>query len=129
MHQINNGYRLLMKVLYQLHIQWLLYNWQDIATGNISCFPYCYCQHSIPAVNFLLNPEGRNYNQLEPFILYIKDFSESTIFNLPGLLIILDTLDSLSNGASNYFMFHQKYYLNRKKPKTRFKSRNQIWHN
>lgn len=46
------------------------------------------------------------------------------------LLIVLNTfLDSLSNGASNSFMFHQKYFPNWQKQERRFQSKTRLSHN
>jgi len=64
------------------------------------------------------------------FFPLFSDFSKSAISNTLYVLIVSSTcLDSLSNGANNFFMFHQKYVLNKEKLKTRFQSKTQLSHN
>lgn len=59
--------------------------------------------------------------QFEHFYLSINDISENTISNVHCVLNVLSTpWNSLSNGATNSSMFHQKYLLNWQKQKTRY---------
>ena len=64
------------------------------------------------------------------FFPLFSDFSKSAISNTLYVLIVSSTcLDSLSNGANSFFMFHQKSVLNKVKLKTRFQSKTQLSHN
>ena len=64
------------------------------------------------------------------FFPFISDFSGNAISNTLYVLIVSSTcLNSLSNGANNFLMFHQKSGLNKEKLKTRFQSKTQLSHN
>jgi len=68
-----------------------------------------------------LGSQNQICGRFDKKILFIKDCSRNDICKLYIILIVLSTpLNPLSNGANNFFMFHQKYFLNRQKQKTRF---------
>ena len=64
------------------------------------------------------------------FFPLFSNFSKSAISNTLYVLIVSSTcLNSLSNGANNFLMFHQKSGLNKEKLKTGFQSKSQLSHN
>ena len=106
----------------------LSFDIQPYGALKVSCF--CCCRISTPEVCSFFNPERWIYGRSELFFPLFSDFSGNAISNTLYVLIVSSTcLNSLSNGANNSLMFHQKSVLNKEKLKTRFQSKTQLSHN
>lgn len=80
---------------------------------------FCCCWLLIPAIWFFHHRSLRT--RFKQKFLSTDNFSRNTIPNLLHILTVSSTsLNLLSNGASNSFMLHQKYFLNQQRLKTRF---------